>query len=146
MDRPVVYDKAKWHYQGDYPKDLDVDQAFVHTGLYFGWIIETGLYSEEFADDFKEEIAKFKARQITGPDVYQSADGVFMDEFLNPEGNKFTNEYFDFAKGEYLADYDKLFPGLPSTYHVADTWENYDRLKPQLDKRFAEWRKQQSCE
>jgi len=141
MDEPVVYDKAKWHYEGEYPEDLDEDQAFVHTGLYFGWIIEAGLYNEEFAEDFENEIAKFKARKLTGPGVYQSADGVFMDEFLTPEGNAFTSEYFDFEKGKYLADYERLFPGLPSMYHVADTWENYGRLKSLLDKRLGEWRK-----
>ena len=26
-----------------------------------------------------------------------------------------------------LSDGDKVFPGLPSAYHVANTWENYDR-------------------
>jgi hypothetical protein len=142
MQEPVVFDKAKWHYEGQYPDDLDEDQAFVHTGLYLGWVIDTGLYSEEFGDDFAREIADFKVRKLTGPGVYQSADGVFMDDMLNPEGIAFTRKYFDFEGGQYLADYEKLLAAdLPSMYHVADTWENYNRLKPQLDKRLAEWRK-----
>ncbi len=142
MDEPIVFDKAKWHYQGEYPDDLDEDQAFVHTGMYLGWVIDAGLYSEEFASDFMKEIAQFKSRELTGPGVYQSADGVFLDEMLNPEGIDFTTTYFDFEKGKYLADYEKLLiADLPSMYHVQDTWENYDRLKPQLDLRLAEWRK-----
>ena len=41
-----------------------------------------------------------------------------------------------------VPDYEKLFLGeLPTMYHVQDTWENYDLLKSQIDKRFAAWRK-----
>lgn len=144
MDEPVVFDKAKWHSDGEFPEDLDEKQAFVHTGLYLGWIIDTGLYSEEFADDLAGEILKFKARKMTGPDVYESNDGVFIDDMVNAEGLEFTLSYFDFEKGKYLADYEKLFTNnLPSMYHVQDTWENYDRLKLKIDERFAAWRKKQ---
>ena len=34
--QPVVYDKAKYHYGGDFPEDLPDEQAFVHTDLYLG--------------------------------------------------------------------------------------------------------------
>src|SRR5262245_20687641 len=34
---PHVYDKAKYHYDGDYPKGLPRPQAFVHTGMLIGW-------------------------------------------------------------------------------------------------------------
>jgi hypothetical protein len=29
-----VYDKAKWHYDGDFPNELDVSHGFVHTGIF----------------------------------------------------------------------------------------------------------------
>jgi hypothetical protein len=142
MDDNIVFDKAKWHYGGDFPDDLDEEQAYVHTGLYLGWIIDNKLYSEEFADDFEEEIRKFKDRKMTGPEVYQSADGVFMDDMLNDEGLEFTQSYFDFEKGAFLKEYEKLLGAkLPTMYHVKDSWENYDLLKPTIDKRFAEWRR-----
>lgn len=142
MDHPVVFDKAEWHYEGNYPKDLDEEQAYVHTGLYLGWIIDTGLHNEVFAEDFAKEIADFKARRRTGPGVYQAADGIFSDDMLNREGLDFTTDYFDFNKGAYLADYEKLFAtDPPSIYHVKDRWENYDRLKELLDKRLSNWRK-----
>ena len=138
----LVFDKAKYHYEGDFPEDLDEKQGFVHTGMFLGWIIDTDLYSEDFADDFKSEIRKFKARKLTGSGVYASADGVFEEEMLNSEGLAFTKAYFDFDKGQYLTDYDKLLSGkLPTMYHVQDTWENYDHLKAQIDKRFAAWKK-----
>jgi hypothetical protein len=133
---PIVFDKAKWHFEGNFPEDLDERQAFVHTGLFLGWIIDNDLFSEEFAEDFAKEIRRFKARKMTGPKVYSVADGVFADDMLNKEGRAFTRAYFDFDKGKYLKDYDKLLAaGLPSTYHVQDSWENYDRLRAQIDKR-----------
>lgn len=138
----LVFDKAKWHYEGEFPEDLDEMQGFVHTGMFVGWIVDTGLYGEEFADDFKSEIRKFKARKLTGSGIYASADGVFDEEMLNAEGLAFTKAYFDFDKGQYLKDYEKLLSGkLPSMYHVQDTWENYDLLKTQIDNRFAAWKK-----
>jgi hypothetical protein len=68
-------------------------------------------------------------------------DGKFTDEDLNEEGNAFASEYFDLEKGAYLADYEAtLGAGLRDLYHVSDTWENYERLKPILDRRLSEWR------
>jgi len=142
MSEVHVFDKAKWHYEGDYPAGLDPDQAFVHTGLFLGWIIDAGLYSEEFAQDFAKEIRRFKARKLTGPGVYRAADGVFADDVLSEAGRAFALAYFEFDSGKYLNDYDKLLSsGLPSMYHVPDTWACYDALKPQIDKRYAAWRK-----
>ena len=70
-----------------------------------------------------------------------SCDGKFTDEDLNELGNAFTCAYFDFEKGSYVADYEAtLGKGLAELYYVKDTWENYDRLKPVLDKRFRMWR------
>jgi hypothetical protein len=77
MPKPTVFDKAKWHNQGKFPEDIDNAQAFVHTGLFLGWVIESGLHSDEFAADYKNEIRRFKARRMTGPGVYRAADGVF---------------------------------------------------------------------
>jgi hypothetical protein len=138
----IVFDKAKWHFEGDFPSDLSTDQAFVHTGMFVGWIIDAELYNEDFADDFENEIRRFKSRKLTGPGVYRSADGVFAEDMLSKEGLAFAQAYFDFDKGRYLEDYEKmLVAGLPSMYHVQDSWDNYDRLKPQIDKRFAAWKK-----
>jgi hypothetical protein len=142
MADTIVFDKAKWHFQGDFPKDLGEEQAYVHTGIFLGWIIDNELYSEDFAEENVKEIRKFKARKMTGPDVYRAGDGVFLDDMLNEEGLAFTKAYFDFDKGKYLKDYEKILAAdLPTTYHVQDSWENYDQLKPCIDKRFAAWRR-----
>jgi hypothetical protein len=142
MSEIFVYDKAKWHFQEDYPEDLDDSQAYVHTGLFVGWVIDAGLYSEEFAELFARPIRHFKARKKTGPDVYAYGDGVLDETMLNAEGNAFALDYFEFNTGKYLEDYERLLGRkLPSLYHVPNTWKNYDTLKAQIDKRFAAWRK-----
>jgi hypothetical protein len=142
MPHPVVYDKAKYHNGGDYPAGLPDEQAFVHTGLYLGWIIERDLYSEMFRDETAGMIARFKAREITGPAVYEYWDGCLIEDMLSEEGNAFSQAYFDFDRGSFLRDYETLLAeGLPSIYHVANTWENYERLRTRLDERLAAWRR-----
>ena len=138
-----VYDKAKWHYEGDFPKDLDPFQGYVHTGMFLGWLIDNDLVSYEFKEELRAEIAQFKKRELTGPQLFQRCcDGVLLPEDLNDPGNRFAVEYFEFEKGQYLPDYaEALANGLPSIYHVADTWDNYNKLKKVVDGRYAEWKK-----
>jgi hypothetical protein len=111
MPSPVVYDKAKYHYGGDYPPGLPDEQAFVHTGLSLGWIIDRGLYSSEFADYAGEQVAAFRARERTGPQVYEWCDGALIDDMLSEEGNAFSQAYFDFDRGGFLPDYEELLAG-----------------------------------
>lgn len=136
----TVYDKAKWHYEGDFPNDLSEKQAFVHTGMYLGWIIEKNLYSEEFEKASEQEILEFKQKNMTGTEVYMELDGVFASDMLNAEGRAFTESYFDFDKGTYLNDYEHIFPYVESLYEVEDTWDNYKTIKAKVDNRFVAWK------
>lgn len=140
-----IYDKAQWHFEGDFPKDLDAFQGYVHTGMFFGWLIEHDLVSDQFKEDFSAEMKSFGERQHTGSQIYKSCcDGVLIPEDLSELGNRFALPYFNFDTGQYLSDYENtLGQGLPSIYHVADTWENYHKLKTVVDKRFASWQKRQ---
>lgn len=137
-----VYDKAKWHFGGDFPSDLPIFQGYVHTGLFLGWLIDNDLVSEEFRESNEERIAAFKSKKMTGPKVFEEGcDGVLMLEDISEMGNRFALRYFDFTNGRYLADYEEtLGQELPSLYYVQDTWENYTRLKQILDQRLLEWR------
>ena len=47
----TIYDNAKSHFLGNFPDSLPIEQAYVHIGMYLGWIIDTGLYSEYFEDE-----------------------------------------------------------------------------------------------
>jgi hypothetical protein len=140
MNSPVVYDKAKYHYDGEFPPELPPEQGFVHAGLYLGWIIERDLYSDEFREYAADQILAFRARQRTGPQVYQWCDGALVDDMLNEEGNTFSAFYFNSNPSRFFADYEELLTAdLPSVYHVSDTWDNFDVLRRRLDERFAQW-------
>ena len=141
---PHVYDKAKWHYEGDYPKGLPKAQAFVHTGLFTGWLIDHDMISRDFTRQFSQKFPPvtkhFKQRKITGPQVYKIWGGCLKSDMLTPEANEFAQAYYDghnFAK-----DYRSLLVRrLPSWYHVQDSWVNYGVLAPQIDARYEAWKK-----
>jgi len=142
MANPDVYDKAKWHYGGNYPDELPNSHALVHIGIFLAWLVDHDLYGEEFHDDFATEIAALKDRRLTGPHVLEQADGVFADDMLNDEGNAFTRYYYGVADrpGPYVADYERVFgQDVPTLYHVEDTWENYARIAVVLNRRYQEW-------
>ncbi len=145
MSKVIVYDKAKYHYEGDYPAGLPIKQAFVHSGMFLGWIIDRDLYSEDFKKTAGRLIQAFKGREMTGPAVFEQMDGAFTNEDLNEEGNAFAQYYFDFERGSYLTDYEQLLAAnLPSFYHVQDSWENYERLKQIISQQYDEWRRGRS--
>lgn len=137
-----VYDKAKWHFGGEFPGDLDDFQGYVHTGMFIGWLIDNDLMSEEFNTDHEVEIQLFMQQELTGSQIFESCcDGVLMIDDISELGNRFALHYFNFNTGRYLNDYEATLSNhLPSMYHVADTWDNYTKLKSALDKRFADWK------
>jgi hypothetical protein len=135
-----VYDKAKWHRDGDYPEDLAPDQAFVHAGMFLGWLIDHDLVSDELREQLGEQLEDFKRRKLTGPEVYAACDGCLVDDMLSDAGNAFAKEYFALERSPFLSDYEELLGAeLPSLYHVANDWKNYERLKVRIDERFQEW-------
>jgi len=137
-----IYDKAAWHFDGDYPDDLDESIAYTHAGFYLGWLILQRLVSDEFVSDFASEITRFRDRAISAPALFQAIDGVLSDNMLNDEGNRFSSEYFDFENGDYLSDYESLLADqLQSLYHAEDSWENFDIISRRLDERLKQWRR-----
>ncbi|MGA3035601.1 MAG: hypothetical protein ABSD70_20135 [Terracidiphilus sp.] len=138
----MKYDDASWHYGGDFPKDLPIEAGATHTGMFVARALLSGFAGDIYTSGFPNEIPRLLSRLVTpGLFFLESCDGKFTDDDLNEEGNEFAQAYFDFQKGKYIADYEStLGVGLADLYHVRDTWENFDRLKPVLDLRYAEWR------
>jgi hypothetical protein len=139
---PQVYDKAKYHSDGDFPKGLPHRQAFVHTGMFVGWLIDHDMIDKGFL----EETEGFKERKVTGAQVYKAWDGCLNSDMLTEEGNAFAKYYYngeDGHGGPYFEDYEASLVGdLPSLYHVKDTWENYGTIKKRIDERYEAWKKQ----
>ena len=141
----MKYDDASWHYGGKFPKDLPMEAGATHTGMFVAWAFLAGLAGDLHIDDFPDHLPKLRSRAWTPGEFFLHAcDGKFTDEDLTEDGNKFVQAYFDFEKGQYIHDYEStLGQGLPDLYYVKDTWENFDRLKPVLDARFQEWKRDQ---
>ncbi len=136
------YDDASWHYGGEFPSDLPDQAGGTHTGMYLAWALTSGLAGDLHLHGFSADLANLKNRLIT-PAAYffRCCDGKFTDEDLNEEGNAFTKAYFCFDEGEFLKDYEAtLLAGLPSLYHMNDTWQNFDKLRPIFDQRLIDWR------
>lgn len=148
VTRDVVFDKAKWHLNEDFPKELPHYQSYVHTGLYICWLLEVNLYEQDFKNQHSEAIQQLLSHQRTPAQFYeQILDGVFDSDGLTQEAIQFTTDYFDFSNGKYVQDYLAIYDStetMPTIFHVADTWENYDKLKDTLNKRLEEWRKKRS--
>ncbi|WP_369936420.1 hypothetical protein [Xanthomonas tesorieronis] len=142
----MKYDDASWHSGGEFPKDLPSEAGATHSGMFVAWALLSGLAGELHLEDFPASIPRLTDRSITpGAFFLAVCDGKFTDEDLSDDGNAFAEHYFDFDKGQYLADYEAaLGHGIPAgpngIYYIADTWDNFDKLRPVLDRRLEEWR------
>ena len=135
-----IYDNAKSHFLGNFPESLPIEQAYVHIGMYLGWIIDTELYSEHFEDEADIQIFRFGRREISCTILSEIWDGYLGHELFDRTGNMFT--YYYYGGGLYHSDYQSLLvKELPSIYHVKDTWENYEKIKSRIDMRYNDWQK-----
>lgn len=131
----TIYDKAKFHFEGDYPSDLAPEQAYVHIGIYFAWLCRRRLVSEMIVDDFEPELRRFQEGEITGPQLFRLLGGTLASDMLSEDGNRFTAIYYS---DKYLDDYSEVLGGdLPTLYHVADIPKNQELMEERLDQRFA---------
>jgi predicted DNA-binding WGR domain protein len=141
---PITFDKADWHYSGDFPKGLSNHQAYIHIGFFVGWLINNSFYDQEFEKNNFEGIKLFNAREITAPTFFDRyLDGIFSADYLKDEAIKFSLYYYslDLSKSLYINDViDSLSYDLPSVYHIEDSWSNFDKIYKVIDQRFIEWK------
>ena len=139
-NRPVVYDKAKYHLDSIKEFGLAEEQSAVHTAFFLGWLMDNDLCSAEFIDDSREDIAAYKRRETTALEVYARWDYCLVDGMLHDKGNAFAQSYFDFSAGKYIDDFFELLARkLPSEYHVPYTWKNQQKINHRISKRYADW-------
>jgi len=137
----IVYDKAKYHFDGDFPDGLSEHQACVHAGMFLAWLVEKDMLSAQLRTDFGGDLARCIKREAKPGETYSILGGALVSDMLSTEGNAFAAAYFDFERGQYLKDYGKLLAsGLASIYHVEDSWENYEKIKGRIQRRYEEWR------
>lgn len=139
----MKYDDASWHYGGDFPAGLPDEAGATHTGMFVAWALLSGLGGEIHTVECPEDLEALQSRAITpGAFFLKFCDGKFTDEDLSEEGNAFAGEYFKFEGDGFLTDYTNALPSnLPSLYHVPDSWETFEMLRPILDGRLKNWRR-----
>lgn len=143
IDNKHVFDKAEWHEKSVLEEGQDLEQSFVHTGLFFAWLINNNMISNEFLKETSSPILEdFRNRKLSPSYLYKDWDGVLKGEMLTEEGYNFTLSYYE-SPGTYLDDYyDKAFiANNGKLFNIMDTWENYDKLKPFIDEAYKHWRK-----
>jgi len=137
----TVYDKAKWHYEHrTYPAGLDESQGYLYGGFYLAWAAAHGHLSDDFLHDFGATVEQLVNRTITPAAAYEVIDGVLTTDTFNDRGNAFADYLFESDSADYYGLFEEvLTTDLPSPYHVEDSWENYDKLAPVLDRVYQEW-------
>ncbi|MDH3693262.1 MAG: hypothetical protein OER96_01650 [Gammaproteobacteria bacterium] len=125
----MAYDRADWHYGGEYPSDLPVENGGTHIGFFLAWAIHNDLVGKFH---LKESVIKVKSRKMTGREfLFKECDEKFWEEDLSDEGNSFASDYY--VNGIYFSDYTSVVPEkLPSMYHFEDNWDNLDRVAKKL--------------
>lgn len=137
----LIYDRAKNHFLGQFPSILPIEQAYVHIGMFLGWMLDKELYSDIFEDEEAHQVIRFRERQITCSILSALWDGYLSEELFSQEGNDFSMHYYQ--SGMYRKDYEEVLASkLPSIYHVEDTWENYDKIADKIEARYQEWKAQ----
>ena len=141
----MKYDDSSWHYDSGFLDDLPAEMAYTQIGMYLAWLCLNRRTNEETEEDFEEELADLRARNITGGRLLASMDEKLVSDDFDDEINAFTQAYYSGDEKHstltYYDDYAEVFgKELGSDFYtVADTWENYDKLAARLDARYQEW-------
>jgi hypothetical protein len=140
----MSYDRADFDYSTE-AEPLPKGHAGTHIGMFLAWAVLNGLESEHHRQHSAEHLARLRRREITGRQFFEAACGErFSERDLGEEGNAFAQYYYaDEAghRGPYFADYKKvLAAGLPSFWHVANTWDNYEKIAAVISRRYEEWK------
>jgi hypothetical protein len=129
-------DDVSWHSDG-LPQGVSEDNGATHIGIFVAWAIANGLWGDFLgAPQALSAIKEVRDRRMSGRAfLLEHCDGKLLSEMLNPEGARFAETYY---RKKYMRDFQTtLAVGLPSDYHVENTWANYDRLAARIDERFA---------
>lgn len=139
----MVYDRSDWHYGGDYPEELPPENGGTHIGMFLAWAINNHLEGELHKETSLSSLEAVRNREITGREFLEKeCDGKFWEEDLNAEGNAFAKYYYE--SDRYYSDYESaLAEGLPTLYHVENSWVNYDKIASIIDAQYSKWKNTQ---
>jgi hypothetical protein len=141
----MAHDRIDWHSGADnFPRELPDEAGGTHIGMYLAWAITRGLEGEFHRQESAVPLEEVRQRHMTGREfLIRACDRKFWQEDLSDIANEFTRDYYDAdTPPSYFADYEEcLGNGLPTLYHVADTWANFEVIAARLDRRFDDWKR-----
>lgn len=112
--------------------------------MFVSWCLLNGMAGPLHAEEYPEPLAGLQERRVTpGHFIVDIYDEKFTDEDLNDAGNGFAAAYFGTPsdRAQYLTDYEEtLGAGAPTLYDIQDSWENFDKLAPIIERRYGEWK------
>jgi hypothetical protein len=140
----MSYDRADFDYSTE-AEPLPKGHAGTHIGIFLAWAVLNGLESDFHRERSAELLARLRRREITGRQFFEAACSQrFSERDLGEEGNAFAQRYYVDAagrRGPYFTDYKKVLTArLPSFWHVADTWANYEKIAAVISRRYEEWK------
>ncbi len=140
----MSYDRADFDYSTD-DAPLPKGHAGTHIGMFLAWAVLNGLESEYHRQHSAQLLERLRRKEITGRQFFEAAcKDRFSEKDLNEEGNQFAQYYYVDAagrRGAYFSDYKQvLAAGLPSFWHVADNWQNYEKIAAVITRRYEEWK------
>ncbi len=139
----MAYDKIDWHCGSGFPEDLPMEAAATHIGMFVVWMLLKGLGSASVDSRGETLRTALRVRSVTPGEFFlRQYDGKFLESDLSEEGNEFARAYYGGLRSKYIQDYESvLCGGLPSSYHVDDSWENFDRIAAIIDSRYERWKR-----
>jgi hypothetical protein len=136
----MAYDRADWHYNGNFP-EVPQENGATHIGMFLAWAILNGLEGDLHKQEFAESLQLVRERKMSGREfLMKNCDGKFWEEDLNDVGNAFAKSYYNREDGYFEDYFDILGDSLPSIYYVEDTWENFEKISEEIDRQFAQWK------
>jgi hypothetical protein len=140
----MSYDRADYDYSTE-AEPLPKGHAATHIGMFLAWAVQHGLESDFHREHSADLLARLRRREITGRQFFEAACRErFSERDLSEEGNAFAQYYYvDEAgqRGAFFADYKRvLATGLPSFWHVADTWDNHEKIAAVISRRYGDWK------
>jgi len=141
MPAAFIYDDASYHEGAPafLNKRLSRLNSGTHIGMFIAWVVMSRLESFQLRQIAPDGVEQLRSRQKTGRAfLFEHCEGKLTSDALNSEANAFAVKYYESL---YLRDYDQVLLGrLNSTYLIADTWANYERIAAVVDQRLREFR------
>ncbi|MFV2091088.1 MAG: hypothetical protein ACC642_10540 [Pseudomonadales bacterium] len=115
------------------PAAGSIERAVVPMAMYLAWCVNLQLLDSDFQSDHEGQLLRLRYREISPAEfLTTTCGGHFSSALLNPEGQRFTDGYYQ----DYLRDFAATFgTTLEGVYAVNDDWATYDQIARVLTRR-----------